>query len=224
MENYPTDTCIPTNYQQHVVKSANQLPTQIIEHQNIHKAEATCDIRNIPNRQFLLPPPYIQSNPKPTLSNIASAAERKILINNYLPTTMTGSEPQYRENLDKISSKIDKYDDSHSIIITGDLNGSLITTRNNNHNQVLKEFSRKHHLTHTLENSQGTTFSHQKGKSCSQIDYILENNDKDILRSTTIEDRYHLNGSAHAPIRAKSNMSIASDKIKGKKSNLVLDA
>ncbi|CAC5391686.1 unnamed protein product [Mytilus coruscus] len=131
---------------------------------------------------------------------------------------MTGSEPQYREHLDKISSIIDKYDETHSIIITGDLNGSLISTRNNNHDKLLKEFCRKHHLNRTFENTQGSTFYHHNGKSCSQIDYILENKDTDILRSTAIEDQNHTNGSAHVPIRAKTNMSIASDKIKGKKS------
>ncbi|CAC5397918.1 unnamed protein product [Mytilus coruscus] len=110
---------------------------------------------------------------------------------------MTGSEPQYREHLDKISSIIDK---------------------NNNHDKLLKEFCRKYQLNHTLENTQGSTFYHHNGKSCSQIDYILENKDTDILRSTAIEDQYHINGSAHVPIRAKTNMAIASDKIKGKKS------
>ncbi|CAC5391719.1 unnamed protein product [Mytilus coruscus] len=141
-----------------------------------------------------------------------------LLINNHMPTMMTGSEPQYREHLDKISSIIDKYDNTHSIIVTGDLNGSLISIRNNNHDKLLKEFCRKHHLNHTFENTQDSTFYHHNGKSCSQIDYILENKDTDILRSTTIEDQYHTNGSAHVPIRAKTNMSIASDKIKGKKS------
>ncbi|CAC5385274.1 unnamed protein product [Mytilus coruscus] len=82
----------------------------------------------------------------------------------------------------------------------------------------IKEFCRKHHLNHTLENTQGYTFYHHNGKSCSQIDYILENKDTEILRSTAIEDQYYRNGSAHVPIRAQTNMSIASDKIKGKKS------
>ena len=55
---------------------------------------------------------------------ICAETHQVLIINNYMPTMMTGSEPQYREHLDKISSIIDKYDNTHSIIVTGDLNGS----------------------------------------------------------------------------------------------------
>jgi hypothetical protein len=40
-----------------------------------------------------------------------------ILINNYLPTMMTGSEPNYIEHLDKLSALIEKYKDTHNIVI-----------------------------------------------------------------------------------------------------------
>ncbi|CAC5398612.1 unnamed protein product [Mytilus coruscus] len=65
MKNYPTNTCIPVNYQQPVVKSANQLPTQSMEHQNIHRAEATCDSRNI-NKQTISRTTTIQSEQSQT--------------------------------------------------------------------------------------------------------------------------------------------------------------
>ncbi|CAC5391718.1 unnamed protein product [Mytilus coruscus] len=61
MENIHVGTCKPTNFQQMVVNPASQLPTRSMEHQNRHRAAATCDSRNIPNRKFLLPPPYSQS-------------------------------------------------------------------------------------------------------------------------------------------------------------------
>jgi hypothetical protein len=48
-----------------------------------------------------------------------------ILINNYLPTMMTGSEPNYIEHLDKLSALIEKYKDTHNIVIAGDLNDIL---------------------------------------------------------------------------------------------------
>jgi hypothetical protein len=48
-----------------------------------------------------------------------------IVINNYLPTMMTGSESNYIEHLDKLSALIEKYKDTHNIVIAGDLNGSL---------------------------------------------------------------------------------------------------
>ena len=38
---------------------------------------------------------------------------------------MTGSESNYIEHLDKLSALIEKYKDTHNIVIAGDLNGSL---------------------------------------------------------------------------------------------------
>jgi hypothetical protein len=43
-----------------------------------------------------------------------------ILINDYLPIMMTGSEPNYIEHLDKLSALIEKYEDTHNIVIAGD--------------------------------------------------------------------------------------------------------
>jgi hypothetical protein len=51
---------------------------------------------------------------------------------------MTGSEPNYIEHLDKLSALIEKYEDTHNIVIVGDLNGSLLPARNNNHDKLLK--------------------------------------------------------------------------------------
>jgi hypothetical protein len=75
-----------------------------------------------------------------------------IWINNYLPTMMTGSEPNYIEHLDKLSALIEKYEDTHNIVIAGDLNVSLLPARNNNHDKLLKQFCRKHQLRHTINN------------------------------------------------------------------------
>jgi exonuclease III len=51
-------------------------------------------------------------------------------INVYLPTKMANSDNQYQENLDILQTMIDKYVDSHTIIICGDMNGSLSIERN----------------------------------------------------------------------------------------------
>jgi hypothetical protein len=50
---------------------------------------------------------------------------------------MTGSEPNYIEHLDKLSALIEKYEDTHNIVIAGDLNSSLLPARNNNHEEIL---------------------------------------------------------------------------------------
>jgi hypothetical protein len=130
---------------------------------------------------------------------------KMILINNYLPTMMTGSEPNYIEHLDKLSALLEKYEVAHNIVIAGDLNGSLLPARNNNHDKLLKPFCRRHQLRHTINNTHCPTFHNHNGKSNSQIDYILENIHSNILLDTKIEDQHQLNGSAHVPVRTKSH-------------------
>lgn len=99
------------------------------------------------------------------------------LINVYLPTKMVNSDNQYQENLDILQTMLDKYVDSHTIIICGDMNGSLSNERNNSHDTKLKSFMKlnKFHL-HTDVRHQ-PTFYHHDGKSKSQIDYIISNDD-----------------------------------------------
>jgi hypothetical protein len=142
---------------------------------------------------------------------------KMILINNYLPTMMTGSEPNYIEHLDKLSVLIEKYEDTHNIVIAGDLNSSLLPARNNNHDKLLKQFCRKHQLRHTINNTHCPTFHHHNGKSNSQIDYILENIQGNILLDTKIEDQHQLNGSAHVPVRTTTTLVISLNKCQDKK-------
>ena len=70
------------------------------------------------------------------------------LINVYLPTKMANSDCQYQENLDILQTMIDKYVDSHTIIICGDMKGSLSIERNNSHDAKLKSLMKlnKFHL------------------------------------------------------------------------------
>jgi len=99
------------------------------------------------------------------------------LINVYLPTKMANSDNQYQENLDILQTMLDKYVDSHTVIICGDMNGSLSNERNNSHDAKLKSFMKlnKFHL-HTDVRNQ-PTFYHHDGKSKSEIDYIISNDD-----------------------------------------------
>jgi hypothetical protein len=72
---------------------------------------------------------------------------------------------QYQENLDILQTMLDKYVDSYTAIICGDMNGSLSNERNNSHDVKLKSFMRlnKFHL-HTDVRNQ-PTFYHHDGKS-----------------------------------------------------------
>ena len=134
------------------------------------------------------------------------------LINVYLPTKMANSDNQYQENLDILQTMIDKYVDSHTIIICGDMNGSLSIERNNSHDAKLKSFMKlnEFHL-HTDVRNQ-STFYHHDGKSKSQIDYIIANDD--VIESITFFDQDHLNSSTHIPVKAKLSSKMATMKTK----------
>ena len=97
------------------------------------------------------------------------------------------------------------------------MNGSLLPARNNNHDKLLKQFCRRHQLRHTINNTNCLTFHHHNGNSNSQIDYILENIQSNILLDTKIEDQHQLNGSAHVPVRTKTTLVISLNKSQDKK-------
>ena len=76
----------------------------------------------------------------------------------------------------------------------------------------MKQFCRRHQLRHTINNTHCPTFHHHNGKSNSQIDYILENIQSNILLDTKIEDQHQLNGSEHVPVRTKTTLVISLNK------------
>ena len=53
--------------------------------------------------------------------------EKKLvcLINAYMPTKKANSDFDHQNNLDIIQAIIDKYEETHTIILCGDLNGTL---------------------------------------------------------------------------------------------------
>lgn len=142
------------------------------------------------------------------VTEIQSEPVKIILVNNYMPTMATGSDKEYREHLDNITSMIDKYEQTHNVVIVGDLNGTLIPSRNNNHDKLLKNFCSQHQLKHTVRNAHKPTFYHHNGNSTSQIDYILENIRGNNLLDSTIMDQNPLNSSAHVPVKAKTNLIV----------------
>lgn len=121
------------------------------------------------------------------------------IINVYLPTNKTDSEYSYRECLDVVHDIIQRYESSHSVLLCGDLNGSLLQTRNNKHDNILKDFVKNHQLSHGTFVSTQPTFFHFNGVVTSQIDYILTSNLK-LLKSYNIGNREPLNVSTHVPV------------------------
>ena len=101
-------------------------------------------------------------------------------INAYMPTNKTDSEYNYCECLDVLHDIIYRFESTHKIVFCGDLNGTLMPTRNNKHNIMLKDFVKDHALAIDNFKSLEPTFYHFNGTVTSQIDYILSNNDKII--------------------------------------------
>ena len=95
------------------------------------------------------------------------------LINCYMPSMDSGSTAQYIEHLDVLQSIIDKYIVSHRLVVCGDFNGTLMSSRSNQHDRLLRTFCEKNSLTDSLGGSTKCTFFHHSGNSSSQIDYIL---------------------------------------------------
>ena len=124
------------------------------------------------------------------------------LINVYLPTNKNDSEYKYRECLDVLHDIIRRYEPTHKILLCGDLNGTLLPTRNNKHDTILKDFVHEHLLSTGQFNSAEPTFFHFNGVVTSQIDYILSN-DTDIYDSYTIHQKDPINVPSHVPVCVK---------------------
>ena len=98
---------------------------------------------------------------------------KNCLINVYLPTNKNDSENRYREYLDVLHDITRRYKPTHKILLCGDLDGTLLPTRNNKHDVILKDFVQEHFLSTGLYYSGEPTFFHFNGVVTSQIDCIL---------------------------------------------------
>ena len=122
------------------------------------------------------------------------------LINTYLPTNKKDSEHNYCECLDVLHDILNRYEQSHQIILCGDLNGTLLLSRNNKHDILLKEFVNEHSLSNMGQASEKPTYYHFSGVVTSQIDYILTNMANNF-ETYSIKDRDALNISSHVPVQ-----------------------
>ena len=139
---------------------------------------------------------------------------RLCIINAYLPTlNLPSSRENYQEMLDVVHHIIDRYSPSHKIILCGDLNGSLLQSRSNPHDGMLKEFVQEHGF--HLDSGFGVTptfFGHSGASS--QIDYVLAD-DPDLILSVNISQQSPINMSSHVSIKA--SLSIYQDQLRTEK-------
>ena len=129
------------------------------------------------------------------------------LINAYMPTHNTDSQYEYTECLDIIFDIIQKYQDTHKIVLAGDLNGTLQTSRANKHDKLLRKFVEEMNLTTGTDLMSTPTFFHHAGSSTSQIDYILVQ-DKAIIIDYKIEEKSYANTSAHTAVKLETKIQI----------------
>ena len=132
--------------------------------------------------------------------------ETKIcLINTHLPTNKKDSEYIYSECLDIVHDTLHRYERSHHIILCGDLNGTLLPTRNKKHDLLLKEFVNENSLSNNGHYSVKPTFYHLNGTATFQIDYILTNK-PEIFETYSIIDKESCNVSSHVPVEVRLNI------------------
>jgi hypothetical protein len=127
------------------------------------------------------------------------------IINAYLPTHGTNSSEEYRECLDIIHNIIQKYRESHVTFLCEDLNGTLLQSRMNKHDRLLKELIRELNLTTNIGIGSQSTFFHHAHNSKSQIDYILTTN-KDMIKYYTISEQEALKSLYRSPGYKKNQL------------------
>ena len=126
------------------------------------------------------------------------------IINVYMLTKETNSQSNFNKNSDILHDMVVRYNRLGTVIVCGDMNGTLIEERNNSHDNSLMDFVKEHNLSwHINVIGNKSTFVSHTGilLGRSQIDYILCSNSS-ILASTKIEQKHCLNQSAHTVVSA----------------------
>ena len=94
---------------------------------------------------------------------------------------------KYSDCLDIIYDIVQKYQDTHEIILCGDLNDTLQNSRSNKYDKLLWEFVQELGFSTIGEIENEMTFLYHYGSSSSQFDYILH-----VVKNQNIFDRYKI--------------------------------
>lgn len=142
------------------------------------------------------------------------------IFNVYMPTNETNSMENFNKHLDILHTLLLKYSKLGTVIICGDMNGTLISDRNNGHDKSLKNFVSEHNLSWQQEAmGNKSTFVSHTGRGQSQIDYILCL-EPEILALTEVEDKHFLNQSAHTSVSSWLNIQKPSGNLNSKSENV----
>ncbi|CAG2197890.1 unnamed protein product [Mytilus edulis] len=124
------------------------------------------------------------------------------LINVYMPSDSKNADIEYKDTLAQIDEMIEKYKDTHEIIVCGDMNGSLDRS-STPHDKILKTFCKEKCIGNTEKCPVKETFYHQNGMSKGQIDYFLFKSNSEIInkiRQIDVLDTDPENTSDHVPV------------------------
>ena len=91
----------------------------------------------------------------------------------------------------------------------GDFNVTLVSSRSNQHDLLLRTFCEKNSLTDSLGGSTKSTFFHHSGNSSSQIDYILTKSGCTLGNLVFIFDMQDINTSSHVPVTMSLNQFVS---------------
>ncbi|CAC5407560.1 unnamed protein product [Mytilus coruscus] len=124
------------------------------------------------------------------------------LINVYMPSGNKPADIEYKDTLAQIDEMIEKYKDTHQIIVCGDMNGSLYRS-STPHDKILQTFCKGKCIGNTEKCPLKETFDHQNGKSKEHIDYFLFKSNSEIsnkFKQINVLDTDPQNTSDHVPV------------------------
>ena len=134
-----------------------------------------------------------EGNSRIQVMQIDTNASPIYLINVYMPSDNKEMDCEYKDMISQLSEVLEKYRNTHEIVICGDMNGSAHRDKTS-HDPLFKKF-----LIHYPEKD---TFYHHNGKSSGQIYYIISTC-KNILKKVEIMNMDPKNTSDHVPVIAQ---------------------
>jgi hypothetical protein len=151
--------------------------------------------------------PLSEGNPRIAGVEIVSETGKMCIICAYMPTHH-GPESlvEYLACLGLIGIIISKYRPTHTVVLCGDMNASLV--RHKPQDIVLQKFVNEHDLTVPGDMGDITTYCHQNGLWKSQIDYILVTKGDIPVRNCHVVVKDPINTSCHDPVQGQFDLSI----------------
>ena len=121
-----------------------------------------------------------------------------LILSVYLPTKGCHDLDTFKDCVDQLHVIVQKYNQTHDILIGGDINEDLSKNQTDNRSRYLYKFITECHLEFTTE---GNTFTNSIGRECSEIDYFLYNkNSRRNFSKKVILNKIETNTSDHYPI------------------------